>query len=283
MNTLQAPVPAAADYSVSADLWQRLADEIKLVSDRIDAGEELVPEDVANIRKLKSQVDNYVTGFNRAMTNAQAEYRKMVNRELSELGFDRIEQFVARKRQEQNALQDSRIAHKMECLKTISDGLLERTGKLKNVPMAKELLPAFTARFTKVQSGAKNNDITDWTPYTTLMSRTLTIMDTFFCDPKYEDAVLLPLYSGTIREFLAYAKDGKEEHLANVPVRFKEDQHLIHEVKLKQKLNSKADGIRYIRKLLNEMDDTENEALQKIRAEQTWEEIVLTVRLINQL
>lgn len=96
MNTLQAPVPNAADHSVSADLWQRLADEIKLVSDRIDAGEELVPEDVANIRKLKNQVDNYVTGFNRAMTNAQAEYRKMVNRELSELGFDRIEQFVAR-------------------------------------------------------------------------------------------------------------------------------------------------------------------------------------------
>ena len=67
---LLAPVPSASDYSVSADLWQRLEDEVIAVSNRIAAGDDLVPDDVANVQKLKKQVDNYVTGFNKAIRDA---------------------------------------------------------------------------------------------------------------------------------------------------------------------------------------------------------------------
>ena len=73
---LLAPVPAAADYSVSAELWQRLEDEIQMVSRRIDNGDELVPDDVANVQKLKKQVEAYVTSFNKAMRDAQGKYKK---------------------------------------------------------------------------------------------------------------------------------------------------------------------------------------------------------------
>lgn len=280
---LLAPVPAAADYSVSADLWGRLEEEIKSVSKRITAGEELVPDDVANVRKLKSQVDSYVTSFNKAMRDAQGKYRGMVDKRLQELGYGDIEAFVAMKRQEQTNAQDARIAYKMGTLKNLSDGLLERTEKLKDTPLAKELLPAFTARFPKVQSGAKNNDISNWVPYFNIMSHVVNVMDTFFCDPKYENAVMLPIYSGTLRELLAYAKDGSEEHLMNIKVRYGEDQHYIRDEKLKQSLKSKADGVTHIRQLLDDMGDMENlsEAARQIRMEQAWEEISLIVRLIN--
>lgn len=282
---LLAPVPAAADYSVSAELWQRLEAEIEMVSSRIKAGDELVPNDVANVRKLKSEVERYLTSFNKAVHNAQGTYKKMIDKRLTELGYDEIEQFVAKKRQEQSQIQDSRIACKMDKLKEISDELLAKTVRLKDVPMAKELLPAFTARFPKVQSGSKSNDINDWTPYRAVMSRTVTVMDTFFRDPKYEDAVMLPLYSGTIRELLAFAKDGKEEHLVNVTVRFKEDQSLIRIEKLKLSMKSKADGIAYIQQLLKDMESTSglDDAAKQVKTEQTWEEISLIVRLVNNI
>lgn len=282
---LLAPVPAAVDYSVSADLWQRLEDEIIAVSARIEAGDDLMPEDITNVRKLKSQVDGYVTDFNKAVREAHSQYKAMINKRLTELGYDRIEQFVVQKRQEQSTLQNNRIAHKMDSLKTISDGLLARTERLKDVPMAKELLPAFTARFPKVQSGAKNTDINDWKPYFAVMSRTVTIMDTFFRDPKYEDAAMLPLHSGTIRELLAFAKDGKEEHLANVKVKFQEDQHFIREEKLKRSINSKADGIGHIQRILEDMGDISglSDAARQVRTEQTWEEISRIVRLVNNI
>lgn len=280
---LIASVPSPSDYSVSSDLWAALESEIQKVSTHIKNGDELVPNDVANVRKLKTQVDSYVTAFVRAMNNAQSQYKKLVERKLVELGFNEIEDFVAKKRKEQSAIQDARIAEKMDNLKTISDGLLKQTERLKDVPMSKELLPAFTARFPKVQSGAKTNGIKDWAPYFAIMSRTVMVMDAFFKDPKYEDAVLLPLYSETIRELLAYAKDGKEEHLANVPVKFQQDQHLIREAKLKQSLNSKADGIEHIRQVLLNVDNMDDlsETVRTIRMEEAWEQISQIVRLVN--
>lgn len=283
MKELLAPVPSAIDYSVSADLWQRLESEVRSVSARIEAGDELTPDDVSNVRKLKSQVDGYVTGFNKAMREDMEKYRKMVDRMLAEIGYDGIEQFVARKRQEQSRVQDSRVAYKMETLRNMADGLLARTNRLKDTVMARELLPAFTARFPKVQSGAKGNDINDWTPYFSVVSHTVTVMDVFFCDPKYEDAVLLPIHAGTMRELLAYARDGRVEHLANVPVKFREDQHLIREEKLRRSLGSVSDGMNRIRQVLEDMDGMEglSDAAKEIRTRQAWEEISLIVRLVN--
>lgn len=285
MEELLAPVPAAADYSVSTELWQRLEEEIGIVSARIKNGDDLMPDDVANVRKLKSQVDSYVTDFNKAMRNDMAKYKAMVEKMLAELGYDYIEQFIAEKKQEQTRLQNARIAAKMEGLKTISDGLLGRTTRLKDTVMAKELLPAFTARFPNVQSGAKNKDIKDWMPYFSIIQRSITVMDAFFCDPAYADAVLLPLSSGTIRELLAYARDGKEEHLANVKIRFEEDQPMVRMEKLKQGIASKADAISRIRSVLDAMGDVDklSDAAKKVRTEQAWEEISLIVRLGSSL
>lgn len=280
---LLAPVPVASEYSVSADLWGRLEDEIIAVSERIKAGEELVPDDVANVRKLKSQVENYVTSFNKALRTAQNQYRTLVDRRLAELGYNNIEQFVAMKRQEQTNLQNIRIADKMGTLQNTLNRLLEQTEKLKETQIAKELLPAFTARFPKVQSGAKNNDIADWRPYVAIMSHTITLMDVFFRDPKYADAVLLPIHSGTIRELLAYARDGSEEHLANVKVKYQEDQNIIRTEKLKQQLKTKSDGVNHIRQVIEDMGDLNglSEAVRESRMEQAWEDIALIVRLIN--
>lgn len=282
---LLAPVPSADDYSVSAELWQRLQTEIISVSNRITAGDELMPDDVANVKQLKSQVDNYVSSFNKAMRNDMEKYRKMVDKMLTELGYNEIEQFILKKRQEQTDAQNDRIACKMATLKELSDGLLAHTERLKDIPISKELLPAFIARFPKVQSGAKTNDISDWKPYFAVMSHTITVMDTFFRDPKYEDAAMLPIHSGTMRELLAYAKDGKDEHILNVPVKFEQDQQFISDEKLKSELKSKAGGIIRIKQILDDMGDMEaiSDSVKQVRTEQTWGEISRIVRLVNNL
>lgn len=280
---LLAPVPSASDYSVSADLWQRLEDEVIAVSNRIAAGDDLVPDDVANVQKLKKQVDNYVTGFNKAIRDASSDYRKLVDRRLAEIGFNNIEEFVHKKRQEQTAEQNKRIAYKMEILKNISEQLIIRTKTLKDTSVAKELLPAFVARFPKVQSGAKTNAIDDWRPYFNIMAHAVSLMDAFFADPPYEDAVMLPLYSTTIRELLAYARDGNPNHLENLKEHYKEDQEYIRIEKMKQRLLTKEDGIKEIQGILEDIDnmDNANEAVHDLRIGQAWEEITRVVSLIN--
>ena len=147
MTELSVPVISASGYTVSAELWQQLEDEIKLVSDRIEAGEDMVPEDVAKVRSLKSQVDAYVTSFNKAARDAQAKYRRLIDERLAELGFPKVEAFIAKKREEQTRTTNERITVKMDTLRNLTEGLLSRTAKLKDTSLAQELLPAFAARF----------------------------------------------------------------------------------------------------------------------------------------
>ena len=95
----------------------------------------------------------------------------------------------------------------------------------------------------------------------------------------------MPLSSGTIRELLAYVKDGKDEHLANVQVKYKEDQGYIRVEKLRAVLVSKEDGLQRIRKILDDMEDmgSISDAAKHVRMEQAWEDISLIVRLVNSI
>ena len=88
-----------------------------------------------------------------------------------------------------------------------------------------------------------------------------------------------------MRELLAYAKDGKDEHILNVPVKFEQDQQFISDEKLKSELKSKAGGIIRIKQILDDMGDMEaiSDSVKQVRTEQTWEEISRIVRLVNNL
>lgn len=280
---LLAPVPSATDYSISVEIWERLETEIKAVSKRIEAGENLVPEDVANVQRLKKQVDSYVSGFNKAIRDASAAYRTLVDRKLAEIGFGTVDSFVIKKRQEQTTEQNKRIAYKMGLLKNISEQLISRTAVLKDMPVAKELLPAFVARFPKVQSGAKSNDINDWRPYFNIMAHTVSLIDTFFSDPRHEDAVLLPLYSSTIKELLAYVRDGNPDHLEDFEARYAEDEQLIRLEKMNRRLQTKEDGINEIAAILKSIQemDSKNSAVRELRIGQAWKDISYVVSQIN--
>lgn len=280
---LLAPVPSATDYSISAEIWERLETEIKAVSKRIEAGENLVPEDVANVQRLKKQVDSYVSRFNKAIRDASAAYRTLVDRKFAEIGFGTVDSFVMKKRQEQTAEQNKRIAYKMGMLKNISEQLIARTAVLKNMPVAKELLPAFVARFPKVQSGAKSNDINDWRPYFNIMAHAVSLIDTFFSDPRHEDAVLLPLYSSTIKELLAYVRDGNPDHLEDFEARYAEDEQLIRLEKMSRRLQTKEDGINEIAAILKSIEemDSKNSTVRELRIGQAWKDISYVVSQIN--
>ena len=276
MTELAVPVIAPEDYSPSAELWFQLEEEIKKVSARIEAGEEMVPEDVARVRSLKTQVEAYVTAFNKATRNAQNAYKQLIAGRLADLGFPEIEAFIAKKREEQTLAQNQRISGKMDTLKNLVEGLLARTEKLKETPLAGELLPAFTARFPKIQSGAKNAEIKDWTPYVKIVSHTLTVLEAFFLDPLYKDAVLLPLHSATMRELLAYVRDGDSARITRILNDYEADAPLLHIEKLKRELKSWEDALTRVARIAKDAD-----TLNKVGRRKAWEEISLIVRLLQ--
>lgn len=243
---IMAPVPSADDYTASVDLWEALTMEIDSVVARIDRGEELTPEDVVNVRSLKKQVESYLTMFNKAMRDAQVKYKDLVAKQLAALGYGKIETYIATRREKQTKEQADRQVAKQAKLKAIVESAITDTVHVKDTVLAGELLPAFTARFPIVNSGAKNSGIANWGPYEAIVKTTLQMLDVFFSDPVFDGAKTLPLPSATMAGLLAYVRDGDLGHLSVMRTVFAKDAELLIMQKLRTAVTDKETALRLI-------------------------------------
>lgn len=262
-KVFMAPVPDAEEYTVSAEIWEALTDEINYVAGRIDAGENLTPNDVVKIKELKKQVESYLTMFNKAMRDAQSTYKELVSKQLDELGYRKIENYILEQRKKQTDEQNARLSEKQRQLRKIVEEKLEETHVLKTTAIAGELLPAFTHRFPNVNSSAKSKDISNWGPYEAVIKTSLNILDVFFGDPAFEGAALLPVTSVTMQQLLAYIRDGNLERLSAMRTVFAQDEELLKTQRLKEEITTKEIAVDKIRNIM-EQKGTADETIRDI-------------------
>ena len=258
-----APVPDASEFTVSSRVWDTLTQEVNAVVARIDAGEELVPEDVVEVRSLVKQVESYLTMFNRAMRDAQATYKQLVAKQLESLGYGRIENYIREQREKQSREQNERIAEKQARLQEIVASALAATNVVKDTVLSENLLPAFSHRFPNINSAAKAKDVKKWEPYVAVVTSTLQMLDAFFTDPKYGEARELPITSSTMQRLLCYVKDGEMAHLVGMKDAYAQDEKMRNALRLQRRITSKAEGFCEIRNVLDS-EMTENEKMDAI-------------------
>lgn len=249
---IAAPVPNAEEHTLSPEIWDALMEEINRVTARISAGEELVPEDVERVRALKKQVDNYLTVFNKALRNAQDTYKKLVENQLKDLGYPVIEQYILTQRKKQADAQNAKIAEKQRTLRDIVEKEVAGTRFLKGTAIAGGILPAFTHRFPKVNSAAKDKEIRDWGPYEAIVSSTVLVLDVFFSDKAYEGAALLPITSATMQCLLSYVRDGDTNRLLTMRDTFAKDAGILQAQRLRQKITDKDIALACIKDIMEQ-------------------------------
>lgn len=267
-----APVPNAAEYTASVEIWDALTTEINHVVSRIDAGEELTPEDVIQVRELKKQVESYLTMFNKAMRDAQSTYKNLLAKQLETLGYEKIDNYIQIQRQKQTMEQNTRLANKQAMLQQIVSNALNATTLLKTTVLAGELLPAFVSRFPKVNSSAKDKEITNWGPYEAIIQTTVNMLEVFFKDPIFTGAVTLPVTSATMQQLLKYVRDGNLEHLSVMRDIFAKDGEYLIVQKLKTEITTKDMALTKITKVMSEgisTDDKLREIARIIRIAET--------------
>lgn len=258
-----APVPDASEFTVSSQVWDALTQEVNAVVSRIDAGEELVPEDVTEVRSLVKQVESYLAMFNRAMRDAQATYKQLVANQLESLGYGRIENYIREQREKQTREQNDRIAKKQARLQEIMSNALAATHVVKDTALSENLLPAFSHRFPNINSAAKAKDVKKWEPYIAVVTSTLQMLDAFFMDPKYAEAKELPVTSSTMQRLLCYVRDGEMTHLAQMKNAYAQDEKTRNVLRMQRQITSRADGFCEIRNVLDS-EMAENEKMDAI-------------------
>ena len=258
-----APVLDSAEYTVSNTVWEALTEEINSVVTRIEAGEELVPEGVSRVRQLKNQVDSYLSAFNKAMKTAQANYKELLANQLQQLGYGKIDAYIQMQRKKQTDEQNQRLLTKQTTFNNLVEQALDKTVFVKNTVLARELLPALVHRFPKLNSASKNNDVSNWGPYQSVIETTMNMLDTFFADPVFEGAMRLPITSATYQQLLSYVRDGNLEHLRIMRDIFAKDAHYLEMAKMKAEITTKEIGLDKIESVLLS-DSTTDEKITMI-------------------
>lgn len=261
---IPAPVPNGKEYTVSSEIWEALKDEINVIVSRIDAGEQLSPEDVTNVRSLKKQVETYLTTFNKAMRDAQTKYKELVSQQLTDLGYDKIETYIVTQRKKQQTEQNTRLVEKQTKLRALVETQLENTIYVKQTVLANELLPAFTSRFPNVNSSAKTKEISNWGPYEAVIKTTLNMLDVFFGDDVFQGAVTLPITSATMQQLLRYVRDGQLDHLTSMREIFAKDADYLAQQKLRAEITSNEVALDKINTILAESETSTDEKLASI-------------------
>lgn len=259
-----APVPDAAEHTVSAEIWTALTNEINYVAKRIDDGEELTPEDVKKVRSLKNQVEQYLTTFNKAMRDAQTNYKSLIAKRLEILGYGKIENYIQIQKKKQTDEQNKRLVSKQTYLRQMLDVYIAETTYVKDTVLAGNLFPAFTQRFPNVNSSAKDKEIKNWGPYEAVVKTTLHILDTFFNDPIFKGSSLLPVTSATMQQLLKYVREGNLEYLSVMREIFAKDAEYLKTLELRNTIRTKEAAVQKILEIASS-EATPDEKLDDIR------------------
>lgn len=259
-----APVPDAAEHTVSAEIWTALTNEINYVAKRIDDGEELTPEDVKKVRSLKNQVEQYLTTFNKAMWDAQTNYKSLIAKRLEILGYGKIENYIQIQKKKQTDEQNKRLVSKQTYLRQMLDVYIAETTYVKDTVLAGNLFPAFTQRFPNVNSSAKDKEIKNWGPYEAVVKTTLHILDTFFNDPIFKGSSLLPVTSATMQQLLKYVREGNLEYLSVMREIFAKDAEYLKTLELRNTIRTKEAAVQKILEIASS-EATPDEKLDDIR------------------
>lgn len=262
---VKAPVPSAEEHTVSPELWEALTAEINAVVTRIDAGEELTPEDVKQVRSLKKQVEEYLGVFNKAMRNAQDTYKQLIAKQLDDLGYTKIENYITVQRTKMVNEQNQRLSAKQNKLRELVTDMLAKMPHLQKTALAGELLPAFVHRFPNINSSAKTKEITNWGPYEAVIRTTLGILETFFADPVFEGAMTLPVTSATVQQLLRYVREGDLSILSVMRTVFAKDAEYLKTERLKKEITTKEEALTKIAEIMNQNEGvTPDEKIREI-------------------
>lgn len=253
-----------AEHAISNAVWESFQAEIIAVKQRIDAGEELDPTDVKRVQSLRREVDEYVTTFSREMRATQESYKAAVLARLNDIGYATVENYILKKRTEQTAEQNLRVASKLEALTLIINTVVDKLPILSGTVLAPELVPAFLARFPKIKSAAKSNDITDWDTYGLVIQSNLALVEKFLSDDRYADVKRLPIYAKTIQQLLKYIRTGQDELFKEMKVLIVSDQPIIDDLNLREAITTQTEALNLIKAYTQSSVDSTTETLQNI-------------------
>lgn len=207
-------------YEVSSGTWEAIQTEVNKLLPAIERGDNLAPDDVKEVKKLVTLVDNASKAYNKALKQSFTAYKQMLNQKLTEIGYPTISSYIEMRRKEQQTDISNRLTAKVARFTEIVHAELDKTSIIKRTQFVGPIPSQMMTLFPKINSGAVSNEIKDWTPIETMVRTLIQYAD----EQAIEMVTILPLTSITAQTFGSFFKTGDRELLKDIKEILKKDQ-----------------------------------------------------------
>ncbi len=247
-----------SNYQVAAATWTAIEQEVNRLLPSIESNAELTPNDVKEVKRLVALVDNSIKTYNKELTSAYNQYKKLLNDKLAEIGYPTIEAYIVRKRNEQQAQVSARLNEKVDTFTKIVEQALSKTALVKDALFTPLIARQMMALFPKINSGAADKSISDWEPIKKIVNELIADADTVM-HPLY---VQMPLTTNVAKTFGQYFTTGDRTLLQHLPEQLKADQEWLLERNIAQQLTSEDALFDMMKSII---DERTPETLQQVR------------------
>lgn len=252
-----------SQYMVQSTVWNELTTETTRLNQLIDSGYALTPEDVKDVRALAKTVKDYGVLYRRAITKRATEYKNLLNTKLTEIGYDKIEQYVDIQKRKAAKERNDRLTDKLNTFSKLVDTCLAKTKAVRNSRFTSLVASNLAHRYPSINSGAKAKEIKDWSIIKLTIQNSLNAVDVVLLE--YPILLDLPASSSSINTILSYLSTGNDDFLSDNVMHdaMIQDEELIRNIAVKKQITNDHDALDQISKILNN-DMTESNKVKSI-------------------
>lgn len=247
-------------YQIAPQLWDAITSEVNRLLPSIQSGEELTPDDVKEVRRLVGLVQNASQQYNKALTESYRNYKSILEQKLIEIGYGYIDEYITKKRQEQQTEISNRLTEKVNRFTNYVQSQIQETEHLKETHFVGAIPGQLMTLFPNVNSGAQTKEIKNWQPIEDIIREMIHYADTQIT-PIIKQ---IPSSSNIAQTFGKYFTTGDRTliHPDNLKANLKLDQEWLREKMIAEQLTSEEILLQMIGAIAAE---NTNDSLNQIR------------------
>lgn len=236
------------NYQVSTGTWDAITQEVTRLTPMIQNNEDLTPDDVKEVKRLVKEVETASKEYNKALTASYKQYKAMLSAKLEEIGYTVIDNYIVKRRKEQQDAISTRLTSKVNHFTDLVRGEIEKTTNLKHAKFIAPIPSQMMALFPNVNSGAVTKEISDWSPIELMVHELIT-----YADEKVNNLITeLPATSVVANTFGQFFTTGDRSLLENLHNVLRNDSEWLMNRHIALQLKSEDDLLTMISDIANE-------------------------------
>lgn len=258
MNELQ----PTQSWEIKPSTWNDLVTEVKRLNAELAQKGELTFEDLRFANELAKGIRDSGTKYYRALMTQSNKYKSDLEEALKAIGYTPIAEYITKKDNERKQAIAKRMSDKISYFVSTVNGMLQNYPNL----IASTLAPVFAntimVLFPKINSGAKDKDIKNWTPIFAEVQRIASEVEALYVQAPVVRQ--LPISSASVQEIARSIRAGFVPTIETLQSKMLIDRYAIEQLSLRANYTTPESVVQLLQETL-QVDASAQDKLQRIR------------------